>query len=177
MEIWSLAWDTDNGTGASVHLTERDAYIDMIATTTDDKDQREEAIRIYDAEQEGSDVDFWEWFDENLRGDLDTFSIESHEIELPTATATPTESSTGSIQCFNDRELATVLHGLRMAQEQITGDGDCWTRACDHFDEVEPMNDIEIDALCERLNLAPEKPQEIVISPLEVVKLADGVKH
>jgi hypothetical protein len=69
--------------------------------------------------------------------------------------ATATESSTGPIQVFNDRELATVLHGLRLIQEGAGGTGgDCSSEDCDHFDEAKALTDDEIDVLCERLNLA-----------------------
>jgi hypothetical protein len=71
-------------------------------------------------------------------------------------TATATESSKGPIQVFNDRELATVLHALRLIQESSDGPQDCTFFMCDHFAEAEALNNAEIDVLCERLNLAPE---------------------
>jgi len=52
---------------------------------------------------------------------------------------------------LNDREVATVLHALRSLQFGCNSD------ECDHFDDnVEPLNSDEIDALCERINLAPK---------------------
>ena len=105
--------------------------------------------------QEGHD--FWEWFDDECRGSLDTFSIDSHEIDVPAPQ-------------FNDRELNTVLHALRSLQERREPvENGCIAAddmdpqggsSCDHFEEVQPLNNKEIDALCERLNLAPEQPQE-----------------
>lgn len=54
---------------------------------------------------------------------------------------------------LDDRAVATILHGLRMIQERANGYGDCMAGCCDHFDEADEMNDAEIDALCEALNL------------------------
>ena len=48
---------------------------------------------------------------------------------------------------LTDRELATVLHALRKLQDTAN----C-NYVCEHFDEHEPLNDDEIDELCERLN-------------------------
>lgn len=51
---------------------------------------------------------------------------------------------------LNDRELATVLAALRLFQEQDADD-----RAdSEYFADVKPLTDDQIDALCERLNLA-----------------------
>ena len=50
------------------------------------------------------------------------------------------------------KELATMLHGLRMIQEVASGDHCCYAGMCEHFDDVEEMTDSEIDALCEKLN-------------------------
>lgn len=83
----------------------------------------------------------------------------------PQSPATATESSTGPIQVFTDRELSTVLHSLRVLQEVRNNEfiGGCWDHeqhhladpdSCDHFDEVEPLTNDEIDVLCERLNRA-----------------------
>ena len=69
----------------------------------------------------------------------------------------------GSIEVFNDRELNTILHALRMMQDyRRHGQNPLCDdlHGCDHFEEVQPLEDEEIDALCERLNLAPEQPQE-----------------
>lgn len=59
------------------------------------------------------------------------------------------------ITVFNDQELATILHGLRLIQESANGPQDCTAGLCDHFDEAEPLTDAEIDALCDRLQLQP----------------------
>lgn len=49
--------------------------------------------------------------------------------------------------CYNHRELATILAALRLFQEQRPN--------TEHFEEVEPLNNDEIDTLCERLNASP----------------------
>jgi hypothetical protein len=91
--------------------------------------------------------------------------------------ATASDSTTGP--AFTDRELATVLHSLRILQEIRNNEfiGGCWDRethhipdpdSCDHFLDAHPLTNDEIDVLCERLNLAPESPaddeQQISIS-------------
>ena len=53
---------------------------------------------------------------------------------------------------FTGNEIATILHGLRMIQENANGHGDCMATCCDHFDGFDELNDAEIDALCERIN-------------------------
>jgi len=45
---------------------------------------------------------------------------------------------------YNRRELATILAALRLFQKQHPD--------TEHFEDVEPLNDDEIDSLCERLN-------------------------
>lgn len=50
---------------------------------------------------------------------------------------------------MGDREVATVLHSLRLMQLGCNAD------SCDHFDEVEPLSSHDIDVLCESINLAP----------------------
>lgn len=78
---------------------------------------------------------------------------------------------------FTDRELATVLHALRMLQEyrenrepgMLLGcfheesrrvvPHEAWaTNSCDHFEDCEPLTVEEIDTLCESINLAPTTP-------------------
>jgi hypothetical protein len=51
---------------------------------------------------------------------------------------------------LNDREVATILHALRLFQDD-RHKGDC--EGCDHFAEVKPLANDEIDALCESINL------------------------
>lgn len=75
------------------------------------------------------------------------------DVLPPTPTKPP-------ITVFNDRELATVLHGLRLIQEAASGPADCTAGICDHFDEAEALTDDEIDALCDRLQLQPRGEHE-----------------
>jgi len=82
MEIWTLAWDSNsNGTGCSVHMTERGCFEELIKDYVE-PENREEAFRQLDHDGEEG-YDFWEWFDDNEREPLDTFSIESQPIEVP----------------------------------------------------------------------------------------------
>lgn len=54
---------------------------------------------------------------------------------------------------LNDRELATVLHALRLMQELESDERCCLDLACDHFKDFEALDSAELDSLCERLNL------------------------
>jgi hypothetical protein len=53
---------------------------------------------------------------------------------------------------LSHRELATILHGLRLIQCEGRIEG-CAAGDCEHFDDTEPLTNEEIDALCERINL------------------------
>jgi hypothetical protein len=145
MQIWTLAWDTDGGTGASVHLTEREAFMALIDGQLDEDDQAEAIAQLEDGK------DFWDWFDENEREPMDTFSIESHTIDVPAP--------------FNDRELATVLHSLRQVQDDMHESGEKPDGT--HFNLVSPLTEDEIDVLCERLNLGPAQPKLRVVVRVE----------
>ena len=100
-------------------------------------------------------------------------------------------SSAGPIQVFNDRELATVLHSLRVLQEIRNNEfiGGCWDHethhvadpdSCDHFAEAQPLTNDEIDALCELLNLGDDKPRRVVIrvenGEAEILELPVGAE-
>ena len=52
---------------------------------------------------------------------------------------------------FTHRELATILHGLRMIQCGGRLEG-CAAGDCQHFEGVKPLTNRQIDALCERIN-------------------------
>lgn len=54
---------------------------------------------------------------------------------------------------LTDRELATILHALRVLQCGGRFEG-CAAGICQHFVDAEALNDQEIDELCERMNLA-----------------------
>jgi len=45
------------------------------------------------------------------------------------------------------RELSTILAALRLFQSEVD-----WNREMPHFDDCEPLDNAEIEALCERLN-------------------------
>lgn len=78
------------------------------------------------------------------------------------------------IEVFDDRELNTVLHALRILQEirepKRDGCHDNESRrkygaddpgtSCDHFEEVNPLTTSEIETLCERLQLRPEPDEK-----------------
>jgi hypothetical protein len=55
---------------------------------------------------------------------------------------------------LNERELATVLAALRAFQSLTNAGRDYADYGIrdDHFEKCEPLDDEEIDALCERLN-------------------------
>jgi hypothetical protein len=144
MEIFTLAYDTDYGTGATVHVTEREAHLHLIQENVSEEN-REEALKQLDRDGEDG-FDFWEWFDENERGPMDTFSIDSHTIDVPAP--------------FNNRELATTLYALRELQGEMHETNDVLAEMKDspHFEDCEPLTEDEIDTLCERLNLGPEQP-------------------
>ena len=69
---------------------------------------------------------------------------------------------------LNSRELATVLAALRYWQ---TTQDDPKGYSPEHFEDDEPLDDNEIDALCERLNVAekPEKPDAPTLEALMAV--------
>jgi hypothetical protein len=78
--LFVLAWDTDDGTGARIHKTEREAELDLIGIVTEqDTDERKEALRLLD-EDEGN---LWDYLHDNCFDMLDTYQIEGQEIELP----------------------------------------------------------------------------------------------
>lgn len=98
------------------------------------------------------------------------------------------------ITVFDDRELNTVLHSLEVLKEirqpliggvnaycgcrdeemnRLRGCSD--QTACDHFEEVEPLTNAEIDALCARLQLRPEPVQSVDVATRD--KLADDSTH
>jgi hypothetical protein len=52
---------------------------------------------------------------------------------------------------LTSRELATVLAALRLFQREGIGSHH---ELADHFADVRPLTDPQIDALCERLNVA-----------------------
>ncbi|TNC80839.1 MAG: hypothetical protein C9356_11995 [Oleiphilus sp.] len=81
---------------------------------------------------------------------LETF-VHLLNIEIHVAGETMTYVAT-----FNYQELSTILAGLRVLQDMMDESDLSGFRKLPHFDDVEPLNSVEIDALCERLNCSPE---------------------
>jgi hypothetical protein len=62
---------------------------------------------------------------------------------------------------LTERQLATILHALRMLQESEGGKPQiCTEGKCEHFADVSEMDDNEIDELCESLNMDFEVEEE-----------------
>ncbi len=86
VKIWTVAADDDNGTRATVHLTEKAAYEQWLALQFSDQ--------FDDVESEDRDTaagfigreDFdglWEWKGDREFGEpFDTYAIEEHEIDV-----------------------------------------------------------------------------------------------
>jgi hypothetical protein len=161
--VWSVAADDDNGTYASVHETESAAYRRLIQLTvdSDDKDGVAKAEAFMEAEDyEGLD----EWIHEVMIEPLNTYSVDQHTLDVP---ASPIPTPADENKHITRRELASVLHGLRLMQEQWEPKMHGCTsiglhdplelsepNSCDHFcdEEDSPLSPGEIDELCDRLN-------------------------
>ena len=161
--VWSVAADDDNGTYASVHETEHTAYWRLIQLTVDadNKDDVAKAEAFMEVEDyEGLDA----WIHKEVIEPLNTYSVNQHTLDVPVSSGPAPADENKHI---TRRELASVLHGLRLMQEQWepTMHG-CSSislhepqelsepNSCDHFcdEEDSPLNPTEIDELCERLN-------------------------
>jgi hypothetical protein len=148
--VWSVAADDDNGTYASVHEKESAAYRRLFQLTVD-ADNKDDVAKA-------------EVFMEVIEP-LNTYSVDQHKLDVPAASdPAPADEN----KPITRRELASVLHGLRLMQEQwepqIHG---CTSiglhhleelsepNSCDHFcdEEDSPLSPTEIDDLCERLNM------------------------
>ena len=162
--VWSVAADDNNGTYASVHETESAAYRRLIQLTvdSDNKDDVAKAEAFMEAEDfDGLD----EWIHEEVIEALNTYSVEQHRLDV---SALPAPAPADENKHITRRELASVLHGLRLMQEQWEPKMHGCTsiglhdpldlsepNSCDHFcdEEDSPLNPTEIDDLCERLNM------------------------
>jgi hypothetical protein len=162
--VWSVAADDNNGTYASVHETENAAYRRLIQLTvdSDNKDDVAKAEAFMEAEDfDGLD----EWIHEEVIEALNTYSVEQQTLDL-SALAAP--APTANERALSRRELASVLHGLRLMQEQwepqMHGCASIGLHdplelsepnSCDHFcdEEDSPLGPNEIDDLCEKLNM------------------------
>ena len=161
--VWSVAADDDNGTYASVHESELAAYRRLIELTvdSDDEDQVAKAESFIGAEDfDGLD----QWIHEEVIEPLNTYSVDQHKLDVSPC---PAPAPTGNERPFNRRQLAGVLHGLRLMQEQwepkMHGCASIGLHeplelsepnSCDHFcdEEDSPLGPGEIDELCDRLN-------------------------
>src|ERR1039458_8926408 len=161
--VWSVAADDDNGTYASIHETELAAYRRLIQLTvdSDNKDDVAKAEAFMEAEDfDGLD----EWIHEEVIEPPNTYSVDQHKLDVPAALDPAPANESKSI---TRRELASVLHGLRLMQEQWEPKMHRCTsiglhdplelsepNSCDHFcdEEDSPLSPDEIDQLCERLN-------------------------
>jgi hypothetical protein len=56
---------------------------------------------------------------------------------------------------FTEREIATILHGLRMIQCEGRIEG-CAAGMCEHFEDYDELSNEEIDSLCEKINFPGE---------------------
>ena len=162
--VWSVAADDDNGTYASIHDTENAAYRRLIQLTvdSDNKDDVAKAEAFMEAEDyEGLD----EWIHEDVIEPLNTYSVDQHTLDVP---ASPIPAPADENKPITRRELASVLYGLRLMQEQWEPQMHGCTsiglhdplelsepNSCDHFcdEEDSPLSPTEIDDLCERFNM------------------------
>jgi hypothetical protein len=132
----------------------------QLTVDADNKDDVAKAEAFMEAEDFDS-LD--EWIHEEVIEPLNTYSVDQHKIDVPT---TPSSADDG--KHITRRELASVLHGLRLMQEQwepkmhgciSIGLHDplelSEPNSCDHFcdEEDSPLGPAEIDELCERLNM------------------------
>jgi hypothetical protein len=161
--VWSVAADDDNGTYASVHETESAVYRRLIQLTVD-RDNKDDVAKA-EAFMEAEDFDgLDEWIHEEVIEALNTYSVEQQTLDL---SALPAPAPTANEKALSRRELASVLHGLRLMQEQWEPKMHGCTSIglheplelsepnfCDHFcdEEDSPLSPGEIDELCERLN-------------------------
>ena len=76
MIVYTFAWDDDNGTGCSVHATERERDLAFIDHVTDDPKQRQKARRILRKE----DGDLWAYLEDNCFEHLATYGLDQDTI-------------------------------------------------------------------------------------------------
>jgi hypothetical protein len=53
---------------------------------------------------------------------------------------------------LNDKEMATILHALRVYQLALEVGDNPQEDGCDHFEDCSPLSILEIDTLCESIN-------------------------
>jgi hypothetical protein len=158
-----VAADDDNGTYASVHESERAAYRRLIQLTVDTGSKADVAkAEVFMQTEDFAGLD--EWIHAEVVDALNTYSVDQHKLDVSPC---PAPAPTGNERPFNRRQLAGVLHGLRLMQEQwepkMHGCASIGLHeplelsepnSCDHFcdEEDSPLGPGEIDELCDRLN-------------------------
>ena len=106
--VWSVAADDDNGTYASVHEKESAAYRRLFQLTVD-ADNKDDVAKA-EVFMEAEDFDTLdEWIHEEVIEPLNTYSVDQHKIDVPII---PSPADDG--KHITRRELASVLHGLRL---------------------------------------------------------------
>jgi hypothetical protein len=87
IKIWTVAADDREGTRATVHTTEKEAYAQWLEWQFPGESDGEEQAERDSAAEFISREDYrglWEWKGDREFGEaLDTYAIEEHEIELP----------------------------------------------------------------------------------------------
>jgi hypothetical protein len=87
VRIWTVAADDREGTRATVHTKEKEAYEQWLdwqfrgEPDEEERTERDAAAAFIDREDYSG---LWEWKGDREFGEaLDTYAIEEHEIELP----------------------------------------------------------------------------------------------
>jgi hypothetical protein len=80
---------------------------------------------------------------------------------------------------FDNQETATILAALRNWQEICSDEGGNDPREVspEHFDEADPLDGSAIDALCERINCAPDDAPLTAAAPAMLAALKDAMAH
>jgi hypothetical protein len=140
------------------------AYRRLIELTVDsDNDDQVAKAEAFILAEDFDGLD--EWIHEEVIEPLNTYSVDQHKLDFPAASdPAPADAN----KHITHRELASVLHGLRLMQEQWEPKMHGCTsiglhdpqelsepNSCDHFcdEEASPLSPAEIDDLCERLNM------------------------
>jgi hypothetical protein len=87
VKIWTVAADDESGTRATVHLTEKSAYLQWLEWQFRGELDEDEKMDMKDAAAFIESEDYagmWVWKGDRAFGEpLDTYEIEEHEIEVP----------------------------------------------------------------------------------------------
>lgn len=89
VKIWTVAADDDQGTRATVHTTEKEAYEQWLEwqfpSNSDEEGEPDREAAAAFIEREDFDG-LWEWKGDREFGEpFDTYAIEEHEIEIANA--------------------------------------------------------------------------------------------